>query len=76
MMMQTYNTVLRGLYKELTPREINTISLVIVSKLRKIQDNLTNVELYNKPFVNCGANQELTSVEVFNREVHIRLTFK
>lgn len=76
MMMQTYNTVLRGLYKELTPREINTISLVIVSKLRKIQDNLTNVELYNKPFVNRGANQELTKVEVFNREVHIRLTFK
>lgn len=60
MMMQTYNTVLRGLYKELTPREINTISLVIVSKLRKVQDNLTNVELYDKPFVSCGANQELT----------------
>jgi len=76
MMMQTYNTVLRGLYKELTPREINTISLVIVSKLRKVQDNLTNVELYDKPFVSCSANQELTKVEVFNREVHIRLTFK
>lgn len=75
-MMQTYNVILRGLYPELTPREINHISLVIVTKLRKIQDTLSNVELYNQQFVSCGSNQELTSVEVFNRKVHIRLSFK
>lgn len=76
MMMESYNTILKGLYKELTPREINHISLVVVSKLRDIKDELRNVELYNQPFVICSADQKLTSVEVFNRKVHIRLTFK
>lgn len=70
------HTILKSLYPDLNPRAIEQIVILIKTKLRNCTDMLSNVEVYNQPFLTSTGKQETTSITVFNRTVHIRLTFK
>lgn len=75
-MQSNYNMVLKGLYPELSAREHNIMSQLITRKLRKHQDEIRKVELYNQEFIIRGPDQKFSKVEVFNRTIHLRITLK
>lgn len=74
--MQNQHVVLQSLYPELTPKEINLISMKVSNKLKPYLDDIKQVELYNHLFLSCNGNQRCMSVECFNRVIHIRLTLR
>jgi hypothetical protein len=74
--MQNQHVILQSLYPELTPKEVNLISMKVTNKLKPYMDDVKQVELYNQQFVTQGANQKFLSVEAFNRTIHIRVTLR
>lgn len=74
--MGNTHLILHSFYPDLSKKDINFISLCIASKLKPFEGKLKNVELYNEPFVTSTADQTFSQVEVFNRIVYLRLTFK